>query len=423
MSDHIAIFEALPVICKSFVQKLSFPKNSRWLAWNECAEQYLPEFYASRMLLEWYLDSADGIKDPDVDPLASLREGAQSMGGLRLAYACMSQQTFEDVSILRHCMKPCLVMVHSSSWKCQVATGQCCLHWAYGQQLEIWISLETDWIPPCLWQPEIIWKISWLLHGCRPHGKPCLQVCEHFPSWTVFFIPSSCLPPWHMDWVAERWPDCGRSSHWHCEAGLLQFVVMWEELGTMFSRACIWFEIVVHCTMSLDLFPAGNVRMVKGRRWDVQWSCFNHENDLWIFSRLKAYRGYSQNSQRSAKQAKQQEDEGRKCPISLSRELCDSGKGHEPFSSSWQSDFCVKVQVHFHSGLCSEIHFQVISSQVASWVWENHVEEDVVNTITGYTGSFKCCLGVADCISSGWSERIGDSYSGSFTKNALLTCL
>ena len=169
----------------------------------------------------------------------------------------------------------CLVMVHSSSWKCQVATGQCCLHWAYGQQLEIWISLETDWIPPCLWQPEIIWKISWLLHGCRPHGKPCLQVCEHFPSWTVFFIPSSCLPPWHMDWVAERWPDCGRSSHWHCEAGLLQFVVMWEELGTMFSRACIWFEIVVHCTMSLDLFPAGNVRMVKGRRWDVQWSCFN----------------------------------------------------------------------------------------------------------------------------------------------------
>ena len=106
MSDHIAIFEALPVICKSFVQKLSFPKNSRWLAWNECAEQYLPEFYAARMLLEWYLDSADGIKDPDEDPLASLREGAQSMGGLRLAYACMSQQTFEDVSILRHCMKP-----------------------------------------------------------------------------------------------------------------------------------------------------------------------------------------------------------------------------------------------------------------------------------------------------------------------------
>ena len=32
-------------------------------------------------------------------------------------------------------------------------------------------------------------------------------------------------------------------------------------------------------------------------------------------------------------------------------------------------------------------------------------------------------LGLADCISSGWSERIGDSYSGSFTKNALLTCL
>lgn len=106
MSDQAAIFDALPVICKSFVQKLSFPKQSRWLAWNECAEQYLPEFYAARMLLEWYLDSANGRKDPDEDPLGSLREGAQSMGGLRLAYACMSQQTFEDVSILRHCMKP-----------------------------------------------------------------------------------------------------------------------------------------------------------------------------------------------------------------------------------------------------------------------------------------------------------------------------
>ena len=47
-----------------------------------------------------------GSKIQNVDPLASLREGAQSMGGLRLAYACMSQQTFEDVSILRHCMKP-----------------------------------------------------------------------------------------------------------------------------------------------------------------------------------------------------------------------------------------------------------------------------------------------------------------------------
>ena len=59
---HDALWEAVAAL-PSFHQKLGFPKMGRWFSWNDSCHAQMPEFYATKMLLEHHLDN---VEDPDL---------------------------------------------------------------------------------------------------------------------------------------------------------------------------------------------------------------------------------------------------------------------------------------------------------------------------------------------------------------------
>ena len=52
IADQQQLFDNLPAIARSFVNVLSMSKLGRWFSWQDCAHEQLPEFFASKMLLE-----------------------------------------------------------------------------------------------------------------------------------------------------------------------------------------------------------------------------------------------------------------------------------------------------------------------------------------------------------------------------------
>lgn len=97
------VFDMLAEL-ESWTRKQSLVKQSRWFSWNESAHTHLKEFWASRMLLEWYFD---GEVDPDDLSLGSFKLCRESLGGLKLAFKCLSTQVFESSCIVYICSQPC----------------------------------------------------------------------------------------------------------------------------------------------------------------------------------------------------------------------------------------------------------------------------------------------------------------------------
>ena len=62
------LFDALPSILSSWVQHLETPKLGRWFSWNQSADQQLPEFWASQMVLEWQFGTQ--VADPNDSAVA-----------------------------------------------------------------------------------------------------------------------------------------------------------------------------------------------------------------------------------------------------------------------------------------------------------------------------------------------------------------
>lgn len=88
----------------SWNRKQSLVKQSRWFSWNESAEIHLGEFWASRMLLEWYYDEEGGIEP---ESTVSFRQLRDNLGGLKLAFKCLTESTWETSLIYYICSQPC----------------------------------------------------------------------------------------------------------------------------------------------------------------------------------------------------------------------------------------------------------------------------------------------------------------------------
>jgi len=92
------LFDMLPTILKSWMQKGGVVKGSRWFSWNEQASAQLQEFSASRMVLEWYLAS-ERLPSPDDDPVHASSAWRES-SGLKLMYRCLSWSLLLDCHLV-----------------------------------------------------------------------------------------------------------------------------------------------------------------------------------------------------------------------------------------------------------------------------------------------------------------------------------
>ena len=96
------LFDALEDLAPSWCKKGPMPKGSRWFSWHEAAEVALPEFYLSRMLLEWYFP-----EEPNPEATSHLELRTGDLGGLRLMLRCLTRSVFELCHILLKVGRPC----------------------------------------------------------------------------------------------------------------------------------------------------------------------------------------------------------------------------------------------------------------------------------------------------------------------------
>jgi hypothetical protein len=119
--EQHALWEAVANL-PSFHHKLSAPKLGRWLSWNNCAHEHMPEFTATKMLFEYHLGQQpdpDEVSTFNVDrdsilaagrapnPRAELAALKRASGGLTLAYKLMSSDLQVHVKIAYTATQAC----------------------------------------------------------------------------------------------------------------------------------------------------------------------------------------------------------------------------------------------------------------------------------------------------------------------------
>ena len=95
------LWDALPDKLESYARKLGLVKSGRWFSLNEQGAAQMKEFTASRMILEWYLQSEEGPDD-----IVQRNLDFSKLAGLRLAYMGHSWRTFENLSIVLNVQQP-----------------------------------------------------------------------------------------------------------------------------------------------------------------------------------------------------------------------------------------------------------------------------------------------------------------------------
>lgn len=99
------LFEAIPSIATSFVNKQGCPKKSRWFSWFDSAFENLAEWHCCKMLLHW---NAPDIENPDALSAGTLQSiRSNNVGGLRLALRCMDSTTFRLAHVMYIIGQPC----------------------------------------------------------------------------------------------------------------------------------------------------------------------------------------------------------------------------------------------------------------------------------------------------------------------------
>ena len=84
--------------------KESLPKSGRWFSWMESAHAMLREWWASRMILEWYLGF--DVPDPDECVMGKFKDLRAGKGGLKLVHAVLSRSNWENCHVLLVCNRP-----------------------------------------------------------------------------------------------------------------------------------------------------------------------------------------------------------------------------------------------------------------------------------------------------------------------------
>ena len=99
-----------------FTHKMSQPKQANWFAWNKAAHEQIPEFWATKMVLESQLEDVD----PDACdafavriPSAALVKMLKAGGGLRLAYRLMTTSMHANAKIMKAGAGACCVHNHA----------------------------------------------------------------------------------------------------------------------------------------------------------------------------------------------------------------------------------------------------------------------------------------------------------------------
>ena len=105
----------------SFINKMSQPKQANWFAWNKAAHEQIPEFWATKMVLESQLEDVD----PDAcdafavrNPSAALVKMLKAGGGLRLAYRLMTTSMYTNVKIMKAGTRACWFRGHACTRNC-----------------------------------------------------------------------------------------------------------------------------------------------------------------------------------------------------------------------------------------------------------------------------------------------------------------
>ena len=94
VADQEHVFDNLPAIANSFVNVLSMSKLGRWFSWQDCAHEQLPEFFASKMLLEDHVEDTDPDETDAAitfDAAAAAQPGGKktaAMGNVQQAQGC-----------------------------------------------------------------------------------------------------------------------------------------------------------------------------------------------------------------------------------------------------------------------------------------------------------------------------------------------
>ena len=96
------VWEEFPVRLTSFRNKETFVKDGRWFSWHDATSVHLPEYWSTRMILEWYCGGTN--PDATCEKFNKMRE---DLGGLELAFKCLSNETFEDAHVMNICSGPC----------------------------------------------------------------------------------------------------------------------------------------------------------------------------------------------------------------------------------------------------------------------------------------------------------------------------
>ena len=105
VDDHV-IFQMLAEL-ETWTKKGSAVKQSRWFSWHDSAHDHLKEWWASRMIYEWYFSGEVDIDSIDNTVFKSFKQARESTGGLKLALKCMSLHCFEMTWLVYLCSQPC----------------------------------------------------------------------------------------------------------------------------------------------------------------------------------------------------------------------------------------------------------------------------------------------------------------------------
>lgn len=186
----------------SFRCKGSFPKPSRWNAWLETAEAGMREWWGTRLILEYYLESLS-LPSPDDATLGRFKQlRASNFSGLPLAYLSLSQQNWEHCKLLQAFGKPCwswFTEYHKSVKSARDALGYA-------------MAMSTEWM--CA---DHLLELAGL---CNPSGR---QKLDDVMYWAT---DSQALASKAMDYCVELLGQrCGSlSKHGtapHCYAHVL----------------------------------------------------------------------------------------------------------------------------------------------------------------------------------------------------------
>lgn len=156
------VFDAL-LSLPSFCRKNVLPKTGRWFSWHESAEAMLKEWWATRMLLEWYL-SSEALPNPDDLQDKSLNELRRAgLGGFKLAYLVTSAQAWENCHVLLEGGRPLWTWYTDQVENCKDGDASyqyaldMCESWHKSPQLLQLASIMTNFSLTCF-KPVVEWS-------------------------------------------------------------------------------------------------------------------------------------------------------------------------------------------------------------------------------------------------------------------------